>query len=142
MAKAINADKGAAIDALAADSTYIDDGVTGGTKDEVERMAGNLDKTGIKAQILSPCGFTAKVYVMGGQCTEEEAETLRGKFLGISYGPILTKFWLIWCKPFLQKKKRNGIGKETAPYNAQVIKELRGGTALTKRQCLTFLMAQ
>ena len=104
-----------AIDPLAAkqlaDSTYVDNGASGGTKEEVDMMVGSQDNPSTIAQILSLEGFAAKAYVVGGQCSEEEAETLGGKFLGISYDPFTDKI-LATISP---KEKRNGkrIDKET-----------------------------
>ena len=74
----------------------MDDRASGGNKEEVDRMVGSQSNPGTIAQILSLGGFTAKAYVVGGQCTEEEAETLGGKFLTISYDPHTDKSWPTW----------------------------------------------
>ena len=42
------------------------------------------------------------------QCTEEEAETLGGKFLGISYGPYIGKILAHMVPTISPKEKRNG----------------------------------
>ena len=80
MAKALIAEKGVTIEVRAASqqshSTYLDDGASGGTRQEVDGMAGSQNNPGTIAEILSLGGFTVKAYVVGGQCTEEEALTL------------------------------------------------------------------
>ena len=82
-------------------------------------MAGSQGSTGTIDQILRLGGFAAKAYVVRVQCTEEEAETLGGKCLGISYDLYIDKILAHMVSTISPKKKRNGkrIGKETITYN-------------------------
>ena len=69
----------------------MDDVAAGGSEEDVKRMKGSQDGSGewdgSITKILSLGGFKAKALVVGGNCTEEEAETMGGKFLGIGYEP-------------------------------------------------------
>ena len=89
-----------------ADSAYVDDRASGGTKDEVMRIAGSYHNEGSIAQIPKLGEFTAKAYVVGGDCSEKEAETLGGKFLGISYEPLTDIILAHMVLTILPKEKR------------------------------------
>ena len=77
---------------------------------------------------------------MGGQCTKEEAEILRGKFLRISWNSRNDKILAHMLQAISPKEKR--IDKDTVLYNAQDIEKLKTDTALTIRLCLTLLMTR
>ena len=108
-------------------------------------MTGSHNRPGTIYQILKLVGFMAKAYIIWGQCSGEETKTLGSKFLGIFYNPRADKV-LFHRVPFiLPNEKRRGtkVGKVTMPYSYQEIKFLWDGThSLTRRQCLTLMMAQ
>ena len=100
--KDLAAENGRHIDPVAAqaieDDSYVDDGCTGGTEEEVQRMIGNvtvkddgsLVYDGTIQQILGECGFTIKMMVRSGDSNTPEALIKMGDgLLGHRWEPKL-----------------------------------------------------
>ena len=90
VAKRKAAMEGRNIDPLAASQlvrfTYVDDGLPGGSKEEVDRMLGKRgSKEGTMSKILATCGLKAKFMVRTGDPNPDAALHLGGKVLGIGY---------------------------------------------------------
>ena len=92
VAKRRAAKEGSHIDPKAAiqikGKTYVDDGVCGGTRDEAQRMKGELKDgkyTGTIPKIHSQCGMEVKFMATSGDPDPMAAEPLGGKVLGLSY---------------------------------------------------------
>ena len=86
------ANMGASIDPMAAtqlkDYTYVDDGIAGGSREDVERMRGvrvNGQYSGTIARILSKGGMSVKFMAVTGSDDAHEEEQLGGKNLGVGY---------------------------------------------------------
>ena len=70
-------------------SSFVHNCSAGGTEEDVRRMKGDEENPGTVAQILGQGGYSAKDYVIGGDCTEEEADSL-GEYLMME-----VEFWNI-----------------------------------------------
>ena len=91
--KNIIADAGAHIDKEASDrlkhDLYVDDGLTGGTPEQVQRFVGNKlpdgGYDGTFSQILAKGNFKVKAFGISGQKPTEESGLLGNKVLGYAY---------------------------------------------------------
>ena len=141
------------IDSMAADQLvengYVDDIAGGGTQSDVERMRGDKRPdgtyTGTLPKVLAMGGFRAKALVVGGQCDQEEADSIGGKFLGLPYCPkndvlqmkVITK---IRAK---SHSKSKGKATEFSELNEEFASEvLSGATSLSRRKVLRLVMSQ
>ena len=114
------AEDGAHIDEKAARSIdedcYVDDACTGGSKEEVDRMIGEVEEkddgslhySGTIQQILSRGGFKVKMMVRTGEQDERALSKMGGAVLGHTWNP--EKDYLEFKpKVFLGKKQKNGL---------------------------------
>ena len=98
LVKSLAAQKYKQIDLVAAkrieNDSYVDDNLTGGDVQEVERMMGNCTKVdgkflydGTISQILEKVGLRAKVFVKSGENNREFIDKLGGQVLGHVWEP-------------------------------------------------------
>ena len=93
VAKDIVADAGAHLDPQAAkrlkEDVYVDDGLSGGTADQVNRFVGfkngDTGYNGTFSQILALGNFRIKAFAISGQKLSEESDLLGDKILGYQY---------------------------------------------------------
>ena len=153
LAKRWTAQEGMEVDSLAArqlvTATYVDDGGGGGTKEEVRRMRGEKkgpgEYTGTLPKILSLGGFRAKALIVGGDCDEEEAEALGGKFLGVPYDPVKDTICMglrTTIRARHQKQERGKASQFISLDEEFVSEVLTGNQPLTKRKILGLVMSQ
>ena len=110
-------------------------------------MKGNRGKdghlTGTLTQILDLGKFKAKAMVIGGSCSEEEKESLGGKFLGIDYDADTDDISLKISSKMKMKVKKNQRDPKVLDLDEEVFEELLAGEhTLSKRKLLGWQMAQ
>ena len=130
-------------------SGFVDDIGGGGTQEEVARMKGVRDESGNYSgtipKVLARGGFIAKSLVEGGNCTQEEADSLGGKFLGIPYDPITDTILMSVKTTIRAKHQRQQRGKatQTVDWDDDFAEEiLTGDRELTRRKVLALVMSQ
>ena len=139
------AELGMELDPLAAqqilDNSYVDDCITGGSKEEVERMKGHLlangQYSGTITQILATCGMRPKFLAVSGDQDPAAAEPLGGRVLGLSYnlGRDVITFKL--DLNFFQKVKGR---KVSMTLTMEELGKIRSGTkSLSRRATLSLL---
>ena len=134
------ADAGVAIDAAAAaklkDDCYVDDGITGGSPEEVRRMKGTRQDdgsfSGTVPQILGLGGLQLKVIVSSGEENEEAKNLIGNKVLG--YGWNATSDMMSVCFPVYLCNKMKKVRSKPALTSESL--HLLQSTPLTKRVCL------
>ena len=152
LARKIAAEAGMGIDSQAAKQIirngYIDDIAAGGTLEDALRMKGVWKGEyfdGTLSKILRASGFNAKHIVIGGRCTETEAESIGGKFLGVGYSPQ-DDFIKIEVNPRMrlsQRKRGRDKLKDVVELNEVLMEDIREQKCeLTRRRVLAFLMSQ
>ena len=137
----MTANAGRDIDNVAADKiirdSYVDDGVTGGTKAEVERMKGHRlgDGTysGTLTQILSRSKLKMKVAVTTGETNEEVKNLIGNKVLGYDWNAT-TDVMAVRFPVNLTKKKNKKLrsGPDLTVESLASLASLK----LSKRLCL------
>ena len=108
-----SADLGEEIDPIASkrikEELYVDDGVTGGTKEEIERFVGHKKEDGSYdgtiQQILGLGGFPIKCFVSSGSQDEEAIALLGSSVLGYKWS-AKDDIMGVKIKVNLSKKKR------------------------------------
>lgn len=104
------------IDSMAANkienNSYVDDNLTGGSVEEVNRMMGSCVKSegkliydGTIPQILKKVGLRAKVFVQSGETDQEIINKLGGQVLGHEWEPGSDKL-IFNLRVNLYEKKR------------------------------------
>ena len=134
------ADAGAHIDAVAAkklkDDSYVDDGVTGGSAEEVRRMKGERladgSFTGTIPQILKLGGLKLKVIVSTGETNEDVKGLIGNKVLGYEWNATNDEM-AVSFPVYLCNKKRK---VRSQPALTAESLSLLQSTPLTKRICL------
>ena len=146
------AEAGLSIDPMAARQLvrngYIDDIAGGGSLEEALRMKGQWlgeKYSGTMTRILDKAGFKAKHMVIGGRCTQQEAESLGGKFLGIGYDPLSDEIKME-VNPSMQMSKGKR-GRDKWKQVVQIDESLMADIMekkcnLTRRIVLAFIMSQ
>ena len=128
VAKKKAAEAGGYIDPFAARQlvrfTYVDDGLPGGSREDVDRMLGK-DGQGTMSRILATCGLKAKFMVRTGDPSLDAAKHLGGKVLGLGYH--LASDQIRMTVPM-------------GPLNPTTTGD-KNPTLLTKRKVLSFLMS-
>ena len=140
VAKDIVADAGAHIDPEAATriqhDVYVDDVLTGGTAEQVDRFVGKKmadgSYDGTFSRILGLGNFRIKAFGISGQKTSEESDLLGSKVLG--YHSNLEKDMLAVSFPINLSKKKRSVRQEPN-LTLQDVDSLRSRT-LTKRLLL------
>ena len=110
---------------------YCDDICTGGSKEEVDRMIGQVSTdsdgklaySGTLAQMLGKAGFTVKMMVTSGEKDERALDKMGGTVLGLRWEPREDVF-VFKPQVHLGKKLRNGLysGPELTPSNLKLLK--------------------
>ena len=134
------ADAGEHIDAVASKKlkydSYVDDGVTGGSPEEVARMKGNRLADGSFSatipQILKLGGLHLKVMVSTGETNEEVKNLISNKVLGYQWNATDDEM-AVNFPVYLCNKKRK---VRTQPALTMETLKLLESTPLTKRVCL------
>ena len=151
LAKKWTAELGATIDEKASqliiEAMYVDDFLGGGSSEEVDRMRGEKmvdDKgqvtyTGTMSEILSTTGFQAKAQVVSRRCTQEEAEALGDKALGVPYCAVKDEFNMK-LQPCITVSRKRGAKVVTMLQEKDIVALEKGLESLTKRTVLSFLM--
>ena len=114
VSKRLVAKAGEHIDAVASEKLikdgYVDDILTGGTKEDVERMVGKRQPDssfdGTMAKILKLGNFVAKDYLVEGDMTQADENLLNNKLFGYGYDSKQGKLKLI-ISLNLSKKRKN-----------------------------------
>ena len=148
--KDMAAEAGMEIDEVAAtairEDTYIDDGCTGGSKEEADAMIGDcwieddkLHYNGTIPQILKKAGFKVKMMIRSGSNPQEALEKMGDGILGHVWEPLRDEMSF----PFsfhCGKRKRNGEhdGPKITPENVDVL----GTLQWTKRTVLSAAATQ
>ena len=150
VAKRRVADLGESIDPLAAsqikDHTYVDDGVLGGDKNDVERMRGRRTSqgyTGTVAKILAKGGMSVKFMAITGSEDEEEARQLGGKTLGVSYRLREDEvFFALRPCYYASRSACSDVPRELVLLTRGDIMRMKAGTfKFTRRQALSMVMS-
>ena len=118
------------------DDRYVDDGLTGGSTDEVKQLVGEKQSDGSYdgdlAKILKKGGFKIKALLVGGQEPNEESDLMGNKVLGYEYD-VKNEMLSVKFSINLNKKKR---GIRAGPdLNVEDLEKLRT-MKLTKRLLL------
>ena len=135
------AEDGRDIDPIAADriinDSYVDDGVTGGTKEEVEKMKGDRladgSYTGTLAQILDRGKFKMKVVIVTGEHEEDLKNLIGNKVLGYPWNATTDKMY-VDLPVNISKKKTKKL--RSGPALTEEDLSSLAGLKLTKRICL------
>ena len=98
------------------EDTYVDDGCTGGSKEEVARMMGEVELkedgslaySGTVQQIFNKISFKLKMMVRSGEENKIALAKMGGAVLGHEWEPVEDTF-IFKPKIFLGKKNRNGF---------------------------------
>ena len=145
LAKRFAADLGKDIDSEAcrqiSEKTYVDDGVGGGSKAQVDRYRGvkvNGVYNGTIPQILGLVGLKLKVMIASGDTDEESLKIYGNKVLGHTWLPTSDQF-VFNVKVNLSSKKR-GVRCEKDLTHEDIPR--LPGILLTRRILLGFVMAQ
>ena len=136
----LTADAGYTIDAEAAEKikrdSYVDDNISGGSREAVARMKGNKlgdgSYSGTMTKILKRGNLKPKTFVSSGDTDEEAKELLGKKVLG--YGWEATSDVMDVSFPIYVSNKKRKV-RMTAPLDANTLK-LLPDARLTKRICL------
>ena len=118
------------------DKTYVDNGLAGGSPEEVAGWKGQQEdgKDGNILQILATCGLKVKYLVETGDKRPEAAEHLGGKVLGISYEVTIS--YTIPLKFNLRSRPGH---KKTVFLGPKEVQDIRsGGCSLSRREALSF----
>ena len=134
------ADAGAHIDAVAArklkEDSYVDDGVTGGSAEEVKRMKGerlaNGSFTGTIPQILALGDLLLKVIVSSGETNEEVKNLIGNKVLGYGWNSSDDNMKVSFPVYLCNKKRKVRSQPALSVENISLLES----TTLTKRICL------
>ena len=105
---------GESIDPIASakliEDSYVDDGFSGGTEEEISRMVGSQDKlgnyNGTLSQILALGGYQVKEFVIEGDLQQSEENLLGNSVFGYSWNPKGENMKLV-ISLNLSKKKRS-----------------------------------
>ena len=116
--KDLVADAGAHIDPEAAmrikNDVYVDDGLTGGTKEQVERFVGSKTADGSYdgtfSEILKLGNFRIKAFGISGQKVSEESSLLGAKVLGYVYN--IEEDMMAVTFPINLSRKRRSVRQE------------------------------
>ena len=96
------------------DDRYVDDGLTGGDKDTIEKLVGNKKEDGIYdgelSEILSLGGFKIKAITVSGQEPNEDSALMGGHVLGYDYD--VQKDVLSLTFPINMSKKKRSVRTE------------------------------
>ena len=153
LGKEKTAELGKSLDPQAAEQlvkdSFVDDVAAGGSREDVLRMRGSRDSlgdySGTVPKILAAGGFKAKALVMSGECTQEEADTIGGKFLGVGYCPFTDKILVNFTKVIRLDSRKTSRPKtvdltDMTPEDIDLL--LNTSAPLTKRKVVGFMMAQ
>ena len=109
---------------------YCDDICTGGSKDDVSRMVGQVSESadgklaysGTLSQILSKAGFAVKMMVTSGERDDRALDRMGGNVLGIKWEPR-SDIFIFKPEVHLGKKLRNGLfsGPQLTPENLKLL---------------------
>ena len=135
------AESGRSIDPVAADrltrDSYVDDGVTGGTYEEVKKMKGDLLETGFYtgtlAQILGKGNFKIKVIVITGEQNSELTNLIGNKVLGYGWNASTDQMSVSF--PVNITKKKTKKLRSGPCLSVEDLKSL-SSIKLTRRICL------
>ena len=120
LVKDIAAEMGEEVDLVTAlrikEDTFVDDGCTGGTEEEVRRMIGtvteseegSLQYSGLVQVILEKISFRIKMMVRSGEENKTALEKMGGAVLGHSWDPLEDLF-TFQPKVFMGKKVASGL---------------------------------
>ena len=122
------------------DFFYVDDGILGGTKEDVDRMGGErVDGvyTGTAAQILPRGVMTIKFMAVTGSWDEYEEEQLGGKNLGVTYD-IRRDEIILAIQPcyYSSRKGCSDEVKEIIVLDSQDVRDITEGSQELSRQNL------
>ena len=137
----MTAEAGRSIDSVAADKiikdSYVDDGVTGGSSSEVERMKGERlgdgSYSGTLAQILNLGKLKMKVVVTTGETDKELTKLIGDKVLGYNWDTISDQ--MSASLPVNVTKKKTKKAKSGPNLTMETLGQLKE-IKLTKRICL------
>ena len=147
VAKKKAAEAGQELDSMAAeqlqDKVYVDDGVAGGSKEDVSRMMGQEledgSYSGTLPTMLGKFGLKPKFMVRTGDSRPEKAEPLGGKVLGMDYRLAQDEFVLkVPMKLHLKGRPRQKEEVILSQYFLEAIR--RGERKFTRRMALSFTM--
>ena len=113
-------EEGGHLDLLASkaisEDSYCDDGLTGGSAEEVSRMIGDCSKeedgtltySGTIAKVLATVGFKVKMMVSSRSCDVDAMEKMGGSVLGHKWDPMEDEFSFKFAVN-ISKKGRDGL---------------------------------
>ena len=113
---------------------YADDTLGGGTREQCEKMRGDVSFTedgamvtnGTIASILDPVSFKAKVIVLSGDTDPRILEKYGGKVLGVSWDPASDNFSFKFAPNISTKiRERKAKGPTLTVEDLDMIKELK-----------------
>ena len=140
---------GASIDPMAVtqlkEYTYVDDGVAGGGRDNIEQMRGERvdgEYTGTIARILLRGGMSVKFMAITGSQDEHEEEQLGGKHLGVNYDIQADEiaFTLLPCYYASSNHSSDEVRDIVLLGQDEVSALLSGGRKFTRRNALSMVM--
>ena len=90
--------------------TYVDDGATGGSEEEVQRMVGKMDENGnydgTLSKILALGGFKVKQFIIEGDMHQKEKNLLNNKVFGYGWNAKTGQMSLNFPINLSKKKKK------------------------------------
>ena len=125
-------------------SGFVDDIGGGGTLEEVRRMKGERQGDGTYSgtvpKVLLQGGFTAKALIQSGDCSEEEAHAMGGKFLGIKYDPQVDEIQVGIKTTIRAKHQSQQRGKATSliDWDDDFVEEVLAGEKTRVNKMQTF----
>ena len=144
LGKAKASDLGRTIDILVAEQlismSYVDDGLVGGTKEDLERMRGNIiydDKgkpsfTGTVNQVISQVGFKEKNFTLSGDTDPRILDNQGERVLGVEWKPTEDRLAFKLKLRLPQKDSRGRVAPDLMVDTVEVV----DSTIFTRRKCL------
>ena len=138
LVKDVAATMGEEIDAETAakikEDTYVDDGCSGGSKEDVDKMIGDFEEledgsllyNGTVQQILSKVSFQLKMMIRSGDNDDRALAKMGGAILGHKWNPLDDEF-IFEIKVYLGKKTNAGLheGPELTRHNLHLLKDFK-----------------
>ena len=121
-----------------AEQRFVDDIVSGGGEEEVQRMMGELDgegmHTGTVPQILGKAGLALKCLVCTGEKDGDRLALLGNSLMGLGLSTEADQMWVYIDVNVSSRKRGQPTGPALTPANAASI---LANTTLTRRLCLS-----